>query len=122
MVQDNESVESQEASGESAAAGTASSGGRQSGRDHAASGRADGEAGGRRYSQLSERSRCRFTRAKVERIDYKDIGTLQKLVTPQGKIQSRKRTGTAAKYQRMVKRAVKRARFMALLPYTGYRR
>ena len=119
MVQDDESVKLAEKSGESGAAETASSGGRQAGRAEAASGPAAGGGTGRRYSQLSERTRCRFTRAKVERIDYKDIGTLQKLITPQGKIQSRKRTGTAARYQRMVKRAVKRARFMALLPYTG---
>ncbi len=83
----------------------------------------DGEDGARRsskrYSHLTERSRCRFTRAGVERIDYKDIGTLQKLMTVQGKILSRKRTGTAARYQRMVKTAIKRARYMALLPYTG---
>ena len=73
----------------------------------------------KRYTQLSERNRCRFTRAGVDRIDYKDVVTLQKLLTAQGKIFSRKRSGNAARYQRMMKTAIKRARFMALLPYTG---
>ena len=73
----------------------------------------------KRYSQLSERNRCRFTRTGVKRIDYKDVVTLQKLMTVQGKILSRKRTGVAARYQRMIKTAIKRARYMALLPYTG---
>lgn len=78
-----------------------------------------GRSSGKRYSQLSERSRCRFTRDKVKRIDYKDIDTLQKLMTARGRIISRKRTGIGARYQRMVKTAIKRARYMALLPYTG---
>ncbi len=75
--------------------------------------------GGKRYSHLSDRNRCRFTRAGVKRIDYKDLVTLQRLMTAQGKILSRRRTGIAARYQRMVKKAIKRARYMALLPYTG---
>ncbi len=76
---------------------------------------------GKRYSHLTERNRCRFTRLKVKRIDYKDVVTLHKLMTAQGKILSRKRTGIAARYQRMVKTAIKRARFMGFLPYTGLR-
>ncbi|MBI4586519.1 MAG: 30S ribosomal protein S18 [Planctomycetes bacterium] len=75
--------------------------------------------GEKRYAQLSDRVRCRFTRAGVDRIDYKDVMTLQKLMTAQAKVLSRKRTGIAARYQRMIKTAIKRARFMALLPYTG---
>jgi small subunit ribosomal protein S18 len=73
----------------------------------------------KRYTALSDRNRCRFTRAGVDRIDYKDVVTLQKLMTSQGKIFSRKRSGNAARFQRMVKVAIKRARFMALLPYIG---
>jgi small subunit ribosomal protein S18 len=73
----------------------------------------------KRYTVLSDRNRCRFTRAGVDRIDYKDVVTLQKLMTSQGKIFSRKRSGNAARFQRMVKMAIKRARFMALLPYIG---
>ena len=79
----------------------------------------EGRRSPKRYTQLSEKSRCRFTRAGVDRIDYKDVVTLQKLLTPQARIFSRKRSGNAARYQRMVKIAIKRARFMALLPYTG---
>lgn len=67
----------------------------------------------------SEQNRCRFTRARVHHIDYKDGATLQKMVSQQGKLYGRKRTGTRSHFQRKLKRAVKRARFMALLPYVG---
>jgi small subunit ribosomal protein S18 len=52
-------------------------------------------------------------------VDYKDIGTLQKLCTTQGKLFSRKRSGNCAKHQRKVKLAVKRARFIGLMPFVG---
>ena len=64
-------------------------------------------------------NKCRFTRARVHDIDYKDVPTLQKMVSAQGKLYGRKRTGTKAHFQRKVKLAVKRARFLALLPYAG---
>jgi small subunit ribosomal protein S18 len=67
----------------------------------------------------SERNNCRFTRARVHDIDWKDIATLQKMVSQQGKMYGRKRTGTRSHFQRKLKVAVKRARFMALLPYVG---
>jgi small subunit ribosomal protein S18 len=79
----------------------------------------EGRRSSKRYTALSDRNRCRFTRAGVDRIDYKDVVTLQKLMTNQGRIFSRKRSGNAARFQRMVKVAIKRARFMALLPYIG---
>lgn len=63
--------------------------------------------------------KCRFTRARVRDIDYKDVPTLQKMVSAQGKLYGRKRTGTTAHFQRKVQLAVKRARFLALLPYVG---
>jgi small subunit ribosomal protein S18 len=66
-----------------------------------------------------ERNKCRFTRARVDNIDYKDVATLQKMVSQQGKMYGRKRTGTRSHFQRKLKVAVKRARFMALLPYVG---
>ena len=72
----------------------------------------------KRYKKIRE-SRCRFCREGVNYIDYKDLATLQKLSTSQGKIFSRKRSGNCAKHQRMVKLAIKRARFMAFLPYTS---
>lgn len=60
---------------------------------------------------------CRFCREKATDVDYKDMNALQKLVSGQGKYFARKRTGNCAKHQRMSRRALKRARFMALLPY-----
>ena len=63
--------------------------------------------------------RCRFTRLGVEFVDWKDVGTLQRLCTGQGKILGRKRSGSTAGFQRKVSLAIKRARYMGLLPYVG---
>ena len=52
-------------------------------------------------------------------IDYKDVENLRRLMSPNGKIFARKRAGTSAKEQRMLGQAIKRARFMALLPFTS---
>jgi small subunit ribosomal protein S18 len=71
------------------------------------------------YAGGGRPAKCRFCKDKVRVIDYKDVRTLQRMSTPQGKLFSRKRSGTCAAHQRQVKRAVKRARFMALLPYVG---
>jgi small subunit ribosomal protein S18 len=69
------------------------------------------------------KNRCRFcTKEGCPRsafVDYKDVQTLKKLCNAQGKMMGRKRTGTCAAFQRAVKDAVKRARFMALMPYVG---
>ncbi|MGC9454912.1 MAG: 30S ribosomal protein S18 [Phycisphaerae bacterium] len=73
----------------------------------------------RRRSRTAEQAKCRFCREKVSEIDYKDIATLSKLTTQQGKLFSRKRSGNCARHQRSVKRAIKRARFMALMPYVA---
>ena len=73
----------------------------------------------RKRGAYSRENKCRFCRAKVEEVDYKDTSTLGKLITSQGKIFSRKRSGNCARHQRQVKRAVKLARYMALLPYVG---
>ena len=62
---------------------------------------------------------CRFTRLGIEFIDWKDVTTLQRLCTGQGKILGRKRSGSSALFQRKVQGAVRRARFMALMPYVG---
>jgi small subunit ribosomal protein S18 len=72
----------------------------------------------RQYKKFSEKNRCRFCRSKSE-IDYKDVATLQKLCTPQGKLFSRKRSGNCAKHQRKLKNAIKLARAVALMPYVG---
>ena len=68
---------------------------------------------------VREQTQCRFCREGRSYIDYKDIVTLQKLLTNRGKIFSRKRSGNCAKCQRKVQRAIKRARFMALLPFSS---
>jgi small subunit ribosomal protein S18 len=73
----------------------------------------------KRYARPGDKSRCRFCKARIGTVDYKDTDTLRKLLTGQGKIFSRKRSGNCAAHQRRVMEAVKRARFMALLPYTG---
>ncbi|MBW8000726.1 MAG: 30S ribosomal protein S18 [Planctomycetes bacterium] len=70
------------------------------------------------FSGTREGTQCRYCRNQVDYVDYKDIGTLQKLLTNRGKIYSRKRSGNCAGCQRKVKRAIKRARYMALLPFT----
>lgn len=62
---------------------------------------------------------CRFTQNNVKYIDYKDIKLLQRYVNDQGKIIPKRITGTAAKYQRELSVAIKRARQMALLPYVA---
>jgi len=61
---------------------------------------------------------CRFTAEKVEWIDYKDVEVLKDFVNETGKIIPARITGTAAGYQRQLSDAIKRARFLALLPYT----
>ncbi|MBE1299586.1 MAG: 30S ribosomal protein S18 [Alteromonadaceae bacterium] len=61
---------------------------------------------------------CRFTAEGVQEIDYKDIGLLKNYITESGKIVPSRITGTSAKYQRQLSSAIKRARFLALLPYT----
>ena len=61
---------------------------------------------------------CKFTAEGVKEIDYKDIDTLKQYVTESGKIVPSRITGTKAKYQRQLTTAVKRARFLALLPHT----
>jgi len=62
---------------------------------------------------------CRFCSEKVEQIDYKDLERIGRCVTDRGKIIPSRLTGTCARHQRAVTRAVKRARFMALLPYAA---
>jgi SSU ribosomal protein S18P len=61
---------------------------------------------------------CKFTAEGVSEIDYKDIATLKQYVGENGKIVPSRVTGTRTQYQRQLAVAVKRARFLALLPYT----
>jgi len=60
-----------------------------------------------------------FKENKLEHIDYKDVETLKQFLTPHARIQSTKRSGAPAKNQRQVALAIKRARFMGLLPYVS---
>jgi small subunit ribosomal protein S18 len=62
---------------------------------------------------------CYFTKNNIENIDYKDVDLLKKFLNPHGRILTRKRTGVCASSQRDLATAVKRARFMGLLPYVS---
>jgi small subunit ribosomal protein S18 len=61
---------------------------------------------------------CRFTAEGIAEIDYKDLNLLKSFVSESGKIVPSRITGTSARYQRQLATAIKRARFLALLPYT----
>ncbi|WP_147802540.1 30S ribosomal protein S18 [Alkalicoccus halolimnae] len=70
-----------------------------------------------RRGRPRRRKVCYFTVNKIKKIDYKDTDLLKKFVSERGKILPRRVTGTSAKYQRQLTRAVKRSRTMALLPF-----
>lgn len=80
----------------------------------------DDRRGGRggRFQQRRRRV-CAFCLEKTEHIDYKDVQLLRRYVSEQGKIRSRRKGGTCARHQRMLAVAIKRARHIALLPYTS---
>lgn len=61
---------------------------------------------------------CRFTAEGITEIDYKDLNLLKSYVSESGKVVPSRITGTSARYQRQLTRAIKRARYLALLPYT----
>jgi len=72
-----------------------------------------------KQNALFKRKRfCRFTVENVEQIDYKDVDTLRDFIGENGKITPARLTGTKAHYQRQLDTAIKRSRFLALLPYT----
>ncbi|MFW8566884.1 30S ribosomal protein S18 [Orrella sp. 11846] len=76
----------------------------------------------RRFTQqnplFKRRKFCRFTAAGVKEIDYKDVDTLRDFIQENGKIIPARLTGTKAHFQRQLDTAIKRARFLALLPFT----
>jgi small subunit ribosomal protein S18 len=75
--------------------------------------------GGGSYSSHNRRRKfCRFTAEGATGIDYKDIATLKGYLSETAKIVPSRITGVKARYQRMLNQAIKRARFLALLPYT----
>ena len=72
--------------------------------------------GRRYYSRLRV---CQFCTDPSSKIDYKQFDMLQRFITEEGKIRPRRQTGTCAKHQRQLAKSVKRARHVALLPFTG---
>ena len=73
----------------------------------------------RRKGLFRRQKYCKFCEAKVKRIDYKDVRTLQGYIPERGKILPRRVSGTCAKHQRQLGTAIKRARVIALLPFTA---
>ena len=70
---------------------------------------------------MAFRKACRFCEHKIVRVDYKDAFTLERFISDRGKILPRRATGTCARHQRQVATAIKRARYLALIPYIrGY--
>jgi small subunit ribosomal protein S18 len=72
---------------------------------------------------LNRKKYCRFKKSGIKYIDYKDVTFLTKFVNEQGKILPRRLTGNSQKYQKKVAEAIKRARFLAIMPYVtdGYK-
>ena len=90
--------------------------GRPKGKDK---GKGKGRKDARGRGQLFRRKKfCRFTAEGIKEIDYKDVGLLKDFINKNGKIIPARITGTKARYQRQLSVAVKRARYLALLPYT----
>jgi small subunit ribosomal protein S18 len=69
-------------------------------------------------SMFKRRKFCRFSAEKIEEIDYKDVEILKDFISENGKIMPARLTGTRAGYQRQLSTAIKRARFLALMPFT----
>lgn len=80
-------------------------------------GRGEKAAGGPRRGGFRRKRVCKFRTEKIDYIDYKDMRLLSQFVPERGKIQPRRLSGTSAKYQRKLQVAIKRARFLALIPY-----
>lgn len=72
-----------------------------------------------RRAYAPRRRICQFCVDKVDHIDYKDVPLLERFLTEQGKIRARRKTGTCARHQRRLATAIKRARHLALIPYTA---
>jgi small subunit ribosomal protein S18 len=68
---------------------------------------------------LQKTKQCHFCTNNIKEIDYKDIQTLRRFIYPYGKIVPKRRSGVCAKHQRKLSTAIKRARIMALLPFTN---
>ncbi len=86
-------------------------------RDGGGDGGRDGGGGGGRGG--FRRRGCEFCIGKTDVLDYKDVHRLRRYISDRGKMEPRRKVGTCARHQRIVSRAVKRARYIALLPYTA---
>jgi small subunit ribosomal protein S18 len=84
-------------------------------------GQGGGERGGPRRRFIRRPHICQFCTERTTSIDYKQTELLKRFVTEQGRMRSRRETGTCARHQRMLAPAVKRARHMALLPFQSER-
>ena len=71
------------------------------------------------YKRMPRKKVCVFCQEKTEVIDYKDVNRLKKFITESGKMLPRRMSGTCAKHQRELSKAIKRARVAALLPFKG---
>src|ERR1700740_2576384 len=91
-------------------------GGREGGRDGGREGGRGGE-GGQRRPFFRRKKTCPFSGANAPKIDYKDVKLLQRFISERGKIVPSRITAVSNKKQRILANAIKRARFMALLPY-----
>lgn len=80
--------------------------------------RSDDDKGGQRRRPMFRRKVCRFCADKTLKIDYKDVKTVSQFVTERGKMTPSRITGNCARHQRLLTTAIKRARSIALLPFT----
>lgn len=94
-------------------------GGRDDRRGGGGDDRRGGRGGGGGRGGFRRPRGCEFCRRHVDIVDYKDVELLKRYVTDRGKMDARRKVGTCAKHQRVVAQAVKRARHLALLPYTA---
>jgi small subunit ribosomal protein S18 len=98
--------------------------GRREGAESSREGQDEGERGARRRRfggggrYFPRRKVCGFCMDGVRAVDYKDVGRLRRYTSDRGKIEPRRKTGTCAKHQRSLSVAIKRARHVALLPFT----
>jgi small subunit ribosomal protein S18 len=92
-------------------------------RDRRSSSRSRYRSNNRGRSRRAKSTACtsRCVGRQIENLNYKQVDALQRFVTDRGKIRSRRQTGNCAKHQRVLAQAIKRARFIALLPYTAER-
>ncbi len=79
----------------------------------------ESRGGGDSSPFAKKKKSCPFTAVKAKKIDYKDLETLRQFITERGKIMPRRITGVSYFYQKVLKKAIKQARYMALLPFVG---